>query len=96
MKYFVAQLIKPDNLPQPGGKNGPGSSELTTIFNIVFTVAGAIALFVVVVAGFRYIRAGSNDTIISEAKKQIAHALVGLIVVTSAAIIVNFVLGRAG
>lgn len=99
MKYFVAQLIDPKNLPQPGKNSfdkGPGSTELATIFGIVFTIAGAIALLMVVIAGFRYIRAGSNDTIISEAKRQMAHALVGLIVVASAAIIVNFVLGRAG
>ena len=96
MRYYLAQLINSNNLPKPGGKAGPGHTELANIFNIAFTIIGAIALLIVVIAGFRYIRAGSNETIVSEAKRQMAHAIVGLIVVASAALIVNFVLSKAG
>ncbi len=48
----------------------------------------------VVISGFRYIRAGSNETIVAESKRQLAHALVGLVVVAMAATIVNFIMSR--
>jgi len=69
-------------------------STLNEILTIVFTVIGAICLLMVVLGGFRYIRAGSNETIVAESRRQIVHALVGLIVSVSAAAIVNFVLAR--
>ncbi|HET9850409.1 MAG TPA: TrbC/VirB2 family protein [Candidatus Saccharimonadales bacterium] len=94
MLYFLAQLVSPHSLPKVGGSGGPGSDTLQTILDIIFTLVGAIAMLMVVIAGFRYIRAGSNDTIISESKRQLAHALVGVIVAASAVAIVNFVLDR--
>lgn len=69
-------------------------SVVVTVLNITFAIIGAIALLIVVIGGFRYIRAGSNETIVAESKRQIAHALVGLIVAISASAIVNFVMGR--
>lgn len=69
-------------------------STLGIIFNILFVIIGAIAVLMVVIGGFRYIRAGSNETIVAESRRQIVHALVGLIVVISAAAIVNFVLEK--
>jgi Type IV secretion system pilin len=69
-------------------------SSLGHILSITFFVLGAVALLVVVIGGFRYIRAGSNETIVAEAKRQIAHALVGLIVALLGAVIVNFVLEK--
>lgn len=69
-------------------------STLAIVLNVLFVVIGAMAVLMVVIGGFRYIRAGSNETIVAEAKRQIVHALVGLIVAVSAAAIVNFVLER--
>jgi hypothetical protein len=85
-------LINASNLPQTCAS----PDTVTTIINTGLAIIGAIAVLMVVIGGFRYIRAGGNDTIVAEAKRQISHALVGLIVAASAAIIVNFVLKRAG
>ena len=89
---FLAALINNDNnaLPQVAAND----NTITIILNIAFTIIGAIAMLIVVIAGFRYIRAGSNETITAESRRQLAHALVGLVVAASAAIIVNFVIGR--
>ena len=67
---------------------------LQVFLNIFFAIIGAIALLIVVIGGFRYIRAGSNETIVAESKRQIVHALVGLVVAISASAIVNFVMSR--
>jgi hypothetical protein len=83
-------IIKATSIPQVCAN----SSTLTDVLNVIFVLIGAISLLVVVIGGFRYIRAGSNDTIIAESKRMIAHALVGVIVAASAAAIVNFVLVR--
>jgi uncharacterized membrane protein len=91
----LAQFINSKSLPTPGGQNGPGNDTLKTVMDIVFAIVGAFAVLMVVIAGFRYIRAGSNETIVAESRRQLAHAIVGLIVAASAGLIVNFVLGRA-
>jgi uncharacterized membrane protein len=96
MKDFIfAQLIKGDKLPHVGGPAGPGSDTLKTIFNLAFILIGSVATLMFVIAGFRYVRSGSNETITAEARRQMVHALVGLIVAASATLIINFVLKKA-
>lgn len=85
-------IINANSLPQPCADQ----NTLNNIMNIVFVIVGAVAVLMVVIAGFRYIRAGSNETVAAESRRQLVHAVVGLIVVASAAVIVNFVLDRVG
>jgi hypothetical protein len=85
-------IISARNLPQPCANQ----NTLNNVMNIIFVIVGAISVLMVVIAGFRYIRAGSNETVVAESRRQLVHALVGLIVVVSAAAIVNFVLDRVG
>jgi hypothetical protein len=87
--------VKAGNLPQ-----GPCSSEaactnnIESIFNIVFGIAGALALLMIVVSGFRYIVSAGDPQGTSKAKSGIVYALVGLIVAIMADAIVNFVINR--
>jgi len=85
-------IINANNLPQPCADQ----NTLNNLMNIVFVIVGAVAVLMVVIAGFRYIRAGSNETVAAESRRQLVHAIVGVIVVASAAVIVNFVLDRVG
>ena len=55
---------------------------------------GALALLMLVIAGFRYTISGGDPTAVANAKRQITYVLVGLIVIALAATIVNFVLGK--
>ena len=71
------------------------ANNLSSILNIVFSVMGALALLMLVVAGLRYVLAGGDANKVTEAKRQIAYTLVGLVVILLAAGIVNFVLNRA-
>lgn len=91
MKYFLAQLIKKDSIPQT-----TTDGSIQTALNIVFVVVGALAFFMLVLAGFRYILYGSDPNKLSEAKRQIIYALIGIIVVAAAATLVNFIIGRVG
>lgn len=87
---IVAQLINKNPLPQITTQD----STVQTVLNIVFVIVGALAMFMLVLAGFRYIIYGSDPNKISEVKRQIVYALVGIILVALAATIVNFVINR--
>lgn len=89
---YLASLISSNPLPKPGA----GDNTVQAILNIAFVIFGALAVLMIVIAGFRYIIYGSDANKLAEVKRQIIYALVGLVIVATASIIVNFVLNRVG
>lgn len=83
-------IIKPNSIPRTCANN----ETFTLILNAFLVVIGALAVLMVVIGGFRYIRSGANETTTAEARRQIIHALVGLVVIAMAAAIVNYVIKR--
>ena len=91
MKSFFAQgLINAEKLP----KAEANQTSLNKILTITFVTIGAIALFMIIVGGTRYIFARSNSEKITQAKNIILYSTIGLILAASAAAIVQVVLGR--
>ncbi len=82
-----------DLSPLPKVSADPG--EIQKALTIIFTVTGSISLLIITIAGFRYVVARGNPQVISQSKSAIAYAAVGLLVSTSAVVIVSFVLGNA-
>jgi hypothetical protein len=80
-------ILKPNSLPRTCANN----DTMAIVINAFLVLIGALAVLMVVIGAFRYVRAGANETTVAEARRQIIHALVGLVVVGSAAIIVNFI-----
>lgn len=74
--------------PLPGSTADSGS--LSTILNIVFSFAGAIALLMIVIGGFRYVISRGDPNGMSQAKNTILYALIGLVIVLTAYSIVIF------
>lgn len=68
------------------------AATLQNVLNIFFSIAGAIAVLAVVIAGFRYVISHGDSRLIEQSKNQILYAVVGLVVIIMAAAIVNFVL----
>lgn len=87
-----ANLISSKPLPNVKAED----NTIQLVLNIVFVIVGALAFLMLVIAGFRYVIYGSDPTKLSEVKRQILHALFGLIVVALAATIVNIVMSRIG
>jgi len=86
IRLRFAQLdLKP--LPNPDAS----VSRLQLILSIVFTVTGAIAVLIIVIAGFRYVTARDDAGAVGAAKNTIIYAVVGLVVSVTAFSIVNFV-----
>lgn len=70
-----------------------GLTELVKkIINILSVLAGAAAVIMVIVGGFRYVTSAGSESGVSGAKKTILYALVGLAVISLAQVIVHFVL----
>lgn len=88
--FFAAGLIDKTNLPQTTADN----NSLQNILNIVFVTLGALAFFLMVLAGFRYVIAQGDPQKVATAKNQIVYTAVGLVLAASAYAIVNVVLGR--
>ncbi len=55
---------------------------------------GALAFFMLVVAGFRYTISQGDATKVADAKRMMVYTIVGLVVIALAATVVNFVLGK--
>ncbi|MGF7229098.1 MAG: pilin [Candidatus Saccharibacteria bacterium] len=86
----MAALINTGPLP------GSGSSDFTAgqpakIQTIVFGISGAIALLIIVIAGFQYVTSQGNPQSVAKAKNAIIYAGVGLVVLILANAIVAFV-----
>lgn len=61
---------------------------------IIAIVAGAAAIIVMVLGGIRYITSGGDPSQVSQAKRTIIFALVGLIVIAASQSIINFIITR--
>lgn len=86
---FIATAIDTSGLP---GANIATSDRLQTVLNIVFAIAGAIALLVITIAGFHYVLSQGNPQEVAKSKNAIIYAGVGLILLILATAIVNFVI----
>jgi uncharacterized membrane protein YidH (DUF202 family) len=92
MEYLAQILNKNDvNLPRPNAS----PDKITQALNLVFVIMGALALLMLVIAGFRYTISQGDANDVANAKRMIIYTLIGLLVIALAATIVNFVLGKA-
>lgn len=71
-----------------------GETLLTNSLNLVYFLAAAIAVIVIVVAGIMYATSSGDTGRLAKAKNLIIYAIVGLAVVFTAFAITNFVIGR--
>jgi hypothetical protein len=62
--------------------------------NLIYFVAGAAAVLVIIFAGFMYATSGGDAAAITKAKNALLYSIVGLVVVALAFVITQFVIGR--
>lgn len=89
---FSADKVDPKlvNLPQVKAE----SDNLQKMLAVVFGVAAAIAVLVIVIAAIEFAQGGGNPEKISKAKNTIIYALIGLVIALSAEVIVYTILGK--
>lgn len=72
------------------------NNSLKNGLTIFFTILGAIAFLMMVIAGLNMVLSEGNPDKVARARNTIIYAGVGLAVAFSAAFIVTIVLGKAG
>src|SRR5688572_25123465 len=92
LSFFAAGGVDISNLPDPAAN----PAALQTILNIVFVLTGAIAVLIIVLAGFRFVTSSGDPQSVAKARNAIIYAIVGLIVIIFATVIVNFVVWEVG
>ena len=63
------------------------------IVTYLLTFLGIIAVVVILLGGFRWMTAGGNEDNVTSAKNTVIAGMIGLVIVLSAYVIVNFVVG---
>lgn len=72
---------------------GP-SGTLTKVINLIIRFTAVIAVFMLIVGGFRYVISAGDSNSINGAKNTILYAIIGLVVAITGQFIVSFVLSR--
>lgn len=70
------------------------TSNLQDLLSIVFALAGAIALLVITIAGFRFVISQGDPQKVATARLTILYAVIGLVISVFSFTIVKFVLGQ--
>lgn len=81
-----------DNVPKPPG--GLGQTDVAAILQIVFGVAGGVALIVIVIAGMRFVTSMGDPQSTMRARNTIIYTAIGLVVCIMAFAIVRLTIGQ--
>lgn len=90
MKYWLAQLVTRDDLPIP--KVDLTRVRIANALQLVFGLAGGIALLVIARSAFRYVISQGEPQKIAKEKDAIIYAIVGLVICIIAFSAVSFVI----
>lgn len=78
-----------------GENAGNSVNEIVTlVINIFSWIVGVVAVFAIIIGGFKYITSGGSSEGVTGAKNTILYAIVGLVIVAVAQLVVKFVLGN--
>lgn len=94
MNTFLNLLAQVNLAPLP--HVSADADRVQVILNIVFSIAGAICLLVITIAGFRYVISHGDPNLIAQSKNAIIYAVIGLIISLTAVTLVNFVVNWVG
>jgi len=83
------------NIPTTASGEGLSADMvLANGLNLVYFLAGAVAVIVIIVGGILFATSAGNAANVTKAKNMILYAVVGLVIVLAAFAITNFVNGR--
>ena len=104
--FFVLPLISFAQITVPGPSSGSSgiqnplkpeistfSAFLTTLLNIIITIAVPIVVLAVVYSGFLFVTAQGNETKLEKAKKVIVWTLIGGVLVLGAQVVATAIQG---
>ncbi len=90
IRYIAEQILTQDQVNLPNVSTNQDTIQKG--LDVFYVLVGAIAFLLLIIAALRYTLAGGNADQVGEAKRMIIYTLVGLVVISLAATIVEFVL----
>ena len=69
---------------------------VTQVFHIAFGLAGLIAFIYLIIGGYQYITSSGNPDAAEAAKGTIVNSIIGLIIVLTSFLLVDFALRQIG
>lgn len=93
---FLAELILMGDI-DAGSMNIPTASAdqvVAGVLNTVYMIGGITAVITIIIAGYLYSISDGKPDHTAAAKNTIIYALIGLIVIGSAFVITQFIIGR--
>lgn len=89
---FAAILGSPEAVGVPNQNVNAGS--FTRALNVVYMVAGVIAVVSVIIAGILFTTSSGDPQKAARARNAILYSVIGIVVVAFAFAVTNFVIGR--
>lgn len=81
-----------------GGDTGVSKIEADVVFrdvvNMIYMVGGITAVIAIIISGYMYTISGGNPSEVEKAKNSIFYAIIGLVTISIAFTITQFVIGR--
>lgn len=90
-------LAETEKIPSGQIKNLPTADSvdiLSAVLNGTYMVAAAFAVIIIILAGYTFATGSYDSTKITKAKNAILYAVVGLIIIISAFVLTQFILGK--
>lgn len=93
MDQFLTQLAAKIDAGKAGIPKANADTLLTNGLDLVYFLAGSIAVIIIIVAGVMYSASSGDAGRVSKAKNLLTYAIVGLVIVLCAFVITRFVRG---
>jgi cytochrome bd-type quinol oxidase subunit 2 len=95
----LSQIVQKTHA-QGGFADFPGRGTLNitiqNILNLVFGLAGAIFVIMIIVGGLQYLTSAGNEEAAGKAKKLMTYAVIGIVIIAAAWAIADVILGLIG
>lgn len=77
------------------GSSSSVDNLVKNVTNLISYIVGAVAVIVIIFAGFRFITAGGDQNTVSSARNMLLYAIVGLVIAATAQLIVHYAINTA-
>lgn len=94
MTNFLTQFAQKVDAGNAGIPTMDGDALLANGLDLMYFLAGVVAVIVIVIAGIMYVSSSGDAGRVTKAKNLLTYAIVGLVLVLAAFAITHFVIGR--
>lgn len=94
LRLAVATGTDPDSTTTVNIPTASGSDLLANGLNLMYFLAGTVAVIVIIIAGIMYSTSSGDAGRITKAKNLLTYSIVGLIIILVAFVVTAFVIGR--